>query len=165
MNLMGPFRYLDFFSCDVTDVHRVSSMVDEGWYLLSTVLNFGVVKKIQTPRSLIWDFGAHKTSITCWSGAEFKLEPLQLIWQSLPSGNHSRNLFQNTIEGFDCKINGLALGPRSGTGRTAWAGVTGERKHRRFRVGASCCGQRPARLRKASYHFCDTGSFQESTRF
>ena len=35
---------------------------------------------------------------------ESKFEPLPVIWQSL------RRLFQKTIESFDCKINGQALG-------------------------------------------------------
>ena len=57
---------------------------------------------------------------------ESKFEPLPVIWQSLrrlfqmaiegymSSGYHSRRQFQRTIENFDCKINGQALGAQLG---------------------------------------------------
>ena len=63
------------------------------------------------------------------------------------SGNHSRRLFQKSIEGFDCKINAKLLGPRSGT---AWVGLTGEHKHRVF----------PSRLE--SLLAAATGSLEEN---
>ena len=73
--------------------------------------------------TLFWGFGAVKTSTTHWSDGRVQ------VWvqvrapadQCRSSGNHSRRLFQKTIEGFDCKINGQALGA---------AGRTGEHKHR-----------------------------------
>ena len=40
--------------------------------------------------------------------AEFNLSPSSS--PCLSSGNHSRQLFQKTIEGFDCKINDPSLG-------------------------------------------------------
>ena len=45
------------------------------------------------------------------------------------SGNHSRRLFQKTIEDLTAKSMAELLGPRSGT---AWAGWTGKHKHRVF---------------------------------
>ena len=56
--------------------------------------------------------------IELYSGASEQIKPLQPFGLSsssssspcLTSGNHSRRLFQRTIEGFDCKINGQALG-------------------------------------------------------
>ena len=84
--------------------------VDVGWYWLTTVLNFGVLKRIQTPHSWFWDFWADKTFTTRQSGC---MQSSSLSPSSSPcllSCNHSQRLFQKTIESFDCKINGQALG-------------------------------------------------------
>ena len=70
--------------------HR--SLVDKCWYQLTTVLNFGVPKRIQV--------------------ADSSLSPSLSPCRS--SGNHPWRLFQKTIK-FDCKINGQALGQRLGT--------------------------------------------------
>ena len=60
---------------------RCVSLVDEGWYRLSTVLNFGIFngpKRIQTPHSLFRDCGGTEEQIKPWQpvdkAAEFKLE-------------------------------------------------------------------------------------------
>ena len=53
---------------------------------------------------------------------ESKFEPLQVIWQSL------RTLFQKVIEGLErAKSTAKLVGPLYGA---AWAGRTGEHKHR-----------------------------------
>ena len=50
-----------------------TSLVDEGWYGLTAVLNFTFstdLKRIQIPHRLLvfWGFRADKTSTTHWSG-------------------------------------------------------------------------------------------------
>ena len=53
----------------------------------------------------------------------------------LSSGNHSWRIFQQArFQGFDCKINGQALGQCS---CTAWAGLSGQHKHWVFPTGAA----------------------------
>ena len=98
--------------------------------------------------------------------AEFKTSSLiPSLSPCLSSGNHSRRLFQKTIEGFDCKINGQALGAAlqhrlgGSDGRAASANIWC------FRVCCSRCWQRPARLKKTCYHSFDTDSVQEQIRF
>ena len=58
-----------------------TSLVDEGWYCLSALLNLDVLKRIQNPHSLFWDFGADKTlqpvGQVAALVARFKFEPLQ----------------------------------------------------------------------------------------
>ena len=91
--------------------------------------------------------------------AEFKFESNQCR----SSSNHSRRPFKKTIEGFDCKINGQALGAAL---RHSLGGSDGRARTQpgrvfptpKFRVGGSCCWPRPARLRKMCYHSCDTDS-------
>ena len=83
------------------------------------------------------------------------------------SGNHLQRLFKKTIEGLDCKINGLALWAAL---QQAWAGRTGEHTHtRRFRVGGSCCWPRHAcfegNVLLHCYHSCNTDSVRESKIF
>ena len=48
----------------------------------------------------------NKTSTICWSGG--RVQVLVQVWA--PACHHSRRLFQKTIEGFDCTINGQAFG-------------------------------------------------------
>ena len=90
-----------------TDIYRYNNMkttVAPVWWtrvdidlLLSLILAFSTdLKRIQTPHGLFWDFGADKTSTIHWSGGtrrgrllaefkfEYKFEPLQVIWESLP---------------------------------------------------------------------------------
>ena len=106
------------------------SLVDEGWYRLTTVLNFGIfnrpVKRIQTPHRLFRHIRADKTLTTSWSGAEFKFEskfkPLPIIWQLLPKA-----IPEEQSKVLTAKSNAKLLWQRS---CTAWAGQTGMHKHR-----------------------------------
>ena len=59
--------------------------------------------KVQTPHSLFGDFWVRKP-LQLSSSLSPSLSPC------LSSNNHSWRLFPKTIEGFDCKINGQALG-------------------------------------------------------
>ena len=72
--------------------------------------------RIQTPHILFLDFIISEQikplQFVCHGQAaeftfESKFEPLPGIWQSLPT---RQRLFQKTIDGFDFKINGRALG-------------------------------------------------------
>ena len=83
------------------------------------------LKRIQTPHTLFWDFGADKTFTTSWSGCRVQVWVHCQVWALKSSGKHSRRLFQKTIESFDCKINGQCS-------CTAWALRTGKIKHRAF---------------------------------
>ena len=67
------------------------------------------------------------------------------------SGNQSRRLFEKKIEGFDCKINGPALGaaltstlrpavPVPGTLAQRWLAGRASTNTGHFRVGSSSCG-------------------------
>ena len=96
---------------------------------------------------------------------ESKFEPLQVIWQSLPKAiweDNRRFWLQNLRM---AKL----LGTRSGT---AWAGRTGEHKHRAFAgrrravaAGRDRLAAAAARLKKTCYHSCDTDLVWESKRF
>ena len=108
--------------------------VDEVWNNLTAVLNFGVLKRIQTPQFI---------ELHC--GVSEQIKPLQPIGQAadfkfeskfeplLTSAGH----LAITLEGYSrrqskvltAKSTAKLLGPRSGT---AWAGRTGEHKHRAF---------------------------------
>ena len=50
--------------CSCASSPEAAAPNDEGWYLLTTVLIFSVLKWIQNPHSWFWDFGADKTSTT-----------------------------------------------------------------------------------------------------
>ena len=87
------------------------SLVDEGWYQLAAVLNFCVCNR---PKK---NWNSTQFILELWSRLNLynplvrqqssSLSPSLSPCQS--SGNHSWRLFQKTIEGFDCKINGQAL--------------------------------------------------------
>ena len=72
------------------------------------------------------------------------------------SGNHSRPLFQKTIEDFDCKINGRALSSwnlapaQLGQVRKASTNIG------HFKVGSSRCQQWLVCPGKKCYHSCNT---------
>ena len=93
----------------------------------TTVLNFGIFNGTKTnanfrsPHSLFTvfrDFGAYKSSLSNLYNSLFRLQSSSLSPSSSESsicrlsGNHFRRLswFQKTINGFDCKVNGRALG-------------------------------------------------------
>ena len=79
------------------------------------------------------------------------------------SGNHSRRQLQKTIKGFDCKINGRALGSalRHGLGRfDRWA-----QTQRVSESEAVVAGHDSLALGAKCYHSCDTDLLWESYRF
>ena len=105
-------------------------------WLNHAVLNFGVwpdIKRIQTTHWFFWGFRADKTTTTHWSCCRFQ------VWvQVLAPACHLAitwiqflRLFQKKIEGFDCKINGQALGAALWH---SWAGQLGKHKHRVFLI-------------------------------
>ena len=73
-------------------MNHLNSLVDEGWYRLTAVLNFGDLKKNSNSKQFIeLYFGVSeqiKPLQPIGQAAEFKFEskfePLQVIWQSLP---------------------------------------------------------------------------------
>ena len=86
---------------------------------LSSISAFSTeLKRMQTPQSLLRDFGAYKSSLSTLFNSLFRLQSSSLSPSSSESspcrsyGNHFRRLswFQKTIKGFDCKVNGRALG-------------------------------------------------------
>ena len=88
------------------------------------------LKRIETPQSLCCDFRGYKTFTTRRQSSS--LSPsLSPCWSS---GNHSRRLFQKTIEGLEGKINGQALGAAllHGCVCACPSGRTGKHKHRAF---------------------------------
>ena len=107
-----------------THIHQTA--VIEYRYQHTTVLNFCVFNrpkkfKLHTDYSWIWEqINLHNPLVRRQSSS---LSPC------LSSGNHSRRLFKKTSEGFDSKIMAELLGQCSGT---AWAGQTGQHKHRVF---------------------------------
>ena len=87
-------------------------------------------------------------------------------WPCWSSGNHSPRLFQKTIEGFDCKINGHW--PSSWGSAPAQLGLVRQASSTNtgcFQVGGSRCWQRQACLRKTCYYSWDGDSVQESKVF
>ena len=62
--------------------------------------------------TLVWVFRADKTSTLHCSGGRVQVwvQVLAPANQCQSSGNHSKRLFMKTIWGFNCKINGKALG-------------------------------------------------------
>ena len=81
----------------------------------------------------------------------------------LSSGNYSRRLFQKTIEGFECKVNGKALLDTL-LHNLGW--LDGQAQNtRHFQVSGSGSWKRQACLRKTCYHSCDTDLVRESKRF
>ena len=108
----------------------VSSVQSGGRGLVSTqccpqFLHFEQTQKefkLHTDCSVSGISGQTKPSQQFGQVAEFKTSSLSPSSSPcLSSGNHfQRQLFQNTIEGFDCKINGWALGaaPRHSLGCT-----------------------------------------------
>ena len=100
--------------------------------LLSSILAFLKKFKLHTVYwTLFWGFRADKTFTTCWSGCwvQVWVQVQATADQCLSSGNHSKRLFEKTIEEFNCKIKAKLLGQGS---FTAWAGLTGKHKHRAF---------------------------------
>ena len=87
------------------------SLVDEGWYQLAAVLNFCVCnrpKKNWNSRQFILELSSRLNLYNPLVRQQSSnLSPS--LSSCLLSGNHSWRLFQKTIEGFDCKINGQAL--------------------------------------------------------
>ena len=92
-----------------------NSLVEEGWYRLTAVLNFSVKKRIQTPQSWFWDFGADKTSTTSWS--EGRVQVWVQVWA--PAGHltiTSEGYFRRQSKILTAKsMTGQILGLRSGT--------------------------------------------------
>ena len=95
-------------------VNTVLHPRDEGWKPLSAASAVQSVQALISASSMDpKDFKLHtvysgsfeqkKTFITRWSGSRVQ------ICLCRASGNHSRKLFQKTIEGFGCKINGRVL--------------------------------------------------------
>ena len=88
----------------------------EGWITLTAVLHFGVLRRIQTPHSLLNFILGFRSRQNHWNPLVRRCCRVQ-VWvqvrapadQCRSSGNHSRRLFEKTIEGFDCNINGQAL--------------------------------------------------------
>ena len=113
-----------------------NSLAEEGWYRLTAVLNFSVKKRIQTPQSWFWDFGADKTSTTSWS--EGRVQVWVQVWA--PAGHLTIII---TPEGYsrrksmvlNAKSMAELLGQRSGTALAA-STSTG-----RLQVGRSRWGQ------------------------
>ena len=91
------------------------------------VLLFCILKRIQTPHSWFWNFGADKASLIRWSGCRVQVwfQVWALARQCQSSSNHSQRLCYLT-NGFDCKVNGQAL---VAVPEASW---TGKRKHRAF---------------------------------
>ena len=125
---------------------------------LSSISAFSMdLKRIQTPHSLFWDFGADKTSTRLQpvgQAAEFKFEskfeplPPAAVHLAINPKGYSRR--QSKV--LTAKSMAKLLGARSGT---AWAGRTGDSvastNTRRFQVGCNRCGPRHARSRKTCY--------------
>ena len=89
----------------------------------------------QIPHSAFKDFRANKTLTIRWLGGRVQV----LVQVRAPDGHLaiSKRLFQKTIEGFDYKINGKALGTAlhlfsRTVGGTTWACWMGEHKHSAF---------------------------------
>ena len=142
------------------------SLVDEGWYLLTAVLNFkfGVLNLKTNSNSTQF--------IELYFGVSEQLKPLQ------PIGQTAEFKFESKFEPLPTSAGHLAIIPegyfrRQSKDLTAksMAKLLGRRVGRastntgRFRVGGSRCGPRPARLRKTHYHSCDTDLVRELKRF
>ena len=91
--LPGVWHCSSIFSWKKSQHHPC--LVDKDWYQLTAVLNFGVLKRIWNPHSLL-------NFILGFQAAEFKFEsefePLQVIWQSFPKAIREYNrrfLLQN----------------------------------------------------------------------
>ena len=89
-------------------------------YQLTAVLNFGILKRIHTPHSLL-NFILGFWSRLYLYNPFVRRQSSSLSPSSSPctgacssSDNHSRRLFQKTIESFDCNINGQARVSRQG---------------------------------------------------
>ena len=148
-----------------------TSLMDESWYWLTAILNFGVLKKFKLHTvfwTLLWghDSGADKTFTTHQSGGRVQ------VWVQVPApASHlaitPKGDSRRQSKDLTTKSMAKLLGPHSST---AWAGWTGKHKHRAFSSLLHCgCWQRLARLRKASilqeYHSCNIDSVQESKKF
>ena len=113
--------------CTLHDINRRGSHRQQsgGWGLISTHSFFSVLKRIQTPHSWFWDFRAETTR---WSGCRVQ------VWvQVWPPACHlaitPKGYSRRQSKVLTAKSMAKLLGPRSGT---AWAGRTGEHKHRAF---------------------------------
>ena len=136
--------------------------IDSQLSLLSeSILAFSTdLKRIQTPHSLFWGFGADKTSTTHWSGC--RVQVWVQIWAPachlaiIPEGYSRR---QSKV--LTAKSMAKLLGPCS---CTAWAGWTHEHKHRvfpsRWQLLRAATG-----LRKTCYHSWGTDLVQQLNRF
>ena len=119
------------------------------------------LKRIQTPQSLFWDFGADKTFV---QAAEFKFEskfkPLLFIWQSLLKSVPEDN---RRFRGQNRRFRGQNQWPSSWGSTPARLARVGRASTNtgRFRVGSSRCGPRP----KTYCHSCDTDLVRELRRF
>ena len=158
----GQTRYTSIIDCDASIQSDGWGLVQSGgWRLITTQVThycpqFWRSKKNSKSTQFIELYFMVSEQIK-------PLQPIGQVWvqvqapadQCRSSDNHSRRLFEKTIEGFDCKINGQAFGAAPAqVGRVGRASTnTG-----RFRVGGSRCGPRPVRLRKTCYHSCDTDS-------
>ena len=87
------------------------SLGDKGWKQLTACLNSAIFNRPKKNLNLFRDFGADKIFTTCWSLSDCRVQVLSPgLSPFLSSGIHSIRLFQKIIKGFDCKINGQALG-------------------------------------------------------
>ena len=142
------------------------SLVDEGWYRLPSVLNFSISKRIQIPHSWFWDFRADETSTTLWSGS--RVQVWVQVWAPVAHLAITSELCsRRQSKVLTAKL--MPWWPSSWGSAPAQLGrVRQPRKHRAFQSRRqslrAATGWGPARLRKISYHSCDTDSVQESTK-
>ena len=127
--------------------------------LLSTILAFSPhLKRIQTQHSLFWDFWADNlyNQLVRWQSSSSSPSSSPC----LSSGNHPRRIFQKTIEGFNCKIDGQALG----AALLHSLGWLDEQAQALFQSLWQSMLAATGSLEEPFYHFCDSDSVWESKR-
>ena len=144
------------------------SLVDEGWQRRTAVINFGVLKRIQTPHSLLnfivgfWGRqNLHnplaRLQSSSLSPSSSPCQPVPVIWQSLQKAILEDNwMFWLQNQWL------ISWGSAPAQVGRVWLASTNTGC---FLVCCSRCRQQPACLRKTCYHCCNTDSLQQSKRF
>ena len=132
-------------------LHIPTSQMQLTCWLITFWASSTDLKRNSNSKHFILWLRRRKTLKLVGEAAEFKFLPkVELLFQRLFQVRNLRGP-KEAMEGFDCKINGRALG-------VALQHIVrrASTKSGRFRVGRTRCWQRPSRFRKKCRHSCDT---------
>ena len=132
--------------------------------ILSALSSITDLKRIQTPHSLFWDFGAYKTFTTRWSGGRVQVwvqvQSLPVIWQSLQIQIRVSKAFPEDNRRFWQQNQWLSSWGRT-QAQLARVGLVRSNTGN-FQVGGSRCWHWATGSLEENVLSCDADSVQES---